>query len=381
MRVIFVTHNYPRFEGDLSGNFLHPLARTLVARGHDVQVIAPSDEGQGGEDVLDGVPIRRVRYAEASHEVLAYRGTMASALRSPGGMRALAGLVRAFTSATREELARAGDAVVHAHWWFPAAMAIPRGTPTVVTCHGTDLRLLDTSRFVRMVGRRVLRRTSLVTTVSHFLADIVTRRTGRELSADEIHPMPIVQVPRPRSSGGGGIIVLGRLTPQKRLGLALEAIAKARAQGVTVPVTIVGDGPERARLMSMAGALGLRDVATFAGSVASTDVPAFLSTADACLVTARHEGLGLAAAEAMIQGIPTIACTDGGGLLDVVPVSDGGRVVSPTVAAIAAALGEVVGVPTEREGAHRVGTVWAERLTPDHTADTCETWYRRVMHA
>lgn len=381
MRVIFVTHNYPRFEGDLSGNFLHPLARALMERGHDVRVLAPSDAGQGGEDVLDGVPIRRVRYADAAHETLAYRGTMAAALRSPTGLRALAGMVRAFTNATREEITGGSDTVVHAHWWFPAALAIPRETPTVVTCHGTDLRLLDTSRFARLVGRRVLRRMSLVTTVSRFLADIVTRRTGRDMTDDEIHPMPIVQVARPVSPGGGGIVILGRLTPQKRLELALEGIAGARARGVHVPVTVVGDGPERARIMTMAGALGLREHVVFAGNVPAREVPGFLAQADACVMTARHEGLGLAAAEAMIQGVPTIACTDGGGLLDVVPSSGGGRVVAPTREAVASALVEVVGVVGERDAARRVGQHWSARLAPEEVAATCERWYRRVSDA
>jgi len=381
MRVIFVTHNYPRFEGDLSGNFLHPLARALLERGHEVRVIAPSDAGQGGTDLLDGVPVRRVRYADAAHETLAYRGTMASALRTPRGMHTLAGMVRAFTNATREELADTGDAVVHAHWWFPAALAIPRGTPTVVTCHGTDLRLLDTSRLARLVGRRVLRRMPVVTTVSRFLADIVTRRTGRAMTGDEIHPMPIVQIPRPASQGGGGIVILGRLTPQKRLGLALEGIADARTRGVEVPVTVVGDGPERARLMSMVGALGLRESVTFAGNVPAREVPAFLSHADACVMTARHEGLGLAAAEAMIQGVPTIACTDGGGLLDVVPPMEGGRVVAPTREAIATALVAVVGNAVERDAARRIGREWAARLAPEQVAAACEGWYRRVTDA
>ncbi|MEO8480030.1 MAG: glycosyltransferase family 4 protein [Gemmatimonadota bacterium] len=381
MRVIFVTHNYPRFDGDLSGNFLHPLARALVERGHEVRVIAPSDAGRGGEDLLDGVPVRRVRYAEAAQETLAYRGTMASALRTPSGMRALAGLVRAFTNATREEIAGTGEAVVHAHWWFPAALAMPRGTPTVVTCHGTDLRLLDTSRLARFVGRRVLRRMTVVTTVSRFLADIITRRTGRAMPDDAIHPMPIVQVARPASTGGGGIVILGRLTPQKRLGLALEGIADARDRGVHVPVTVVGDGPERARILTMVGALGLREHVTLVGTVSAREVPGLLANADACLMTARHEGLGLAAAEAMIQGVPTIVCTDGGGLLDVVPPTGGGRLVAPTRDAIASALVEVVGNAGERDAARQVGERWAARLAPSQVAATCEGWYRRVTDA
>ena len=63
MRVVFLTHNYPRWAGDVSGAFLATLAGGLVRRGIAVRVIAPSDEGRGGEDELDGSPVRRVRNA------------------------------------------------------------------------------------------------------------------------------------------------------------------------------------------------------------------------------------------------------------------------------------------------------------------------------
>jgi glycosyltransferase involved in cell wall biosynthesis len=378
MRVVFLTHNYPRFPGDIAGNFLHPLAVALRARGVDVRVIAPSDEGSGGRSELDGVPIHRVRYADAAHETLAYRGTMATALRTPNGMRAMAGMVRAFSNATREELSGAPDGVVHAHWWFPAAVAIPGRARSVVTCHGTDIRLLDTSRMFRALGRRVLRRVGMITTVSGFLARIVERRLGRRLDQSQVQGMPLAAVERPRSVGGEGVVLLGRLTPQKRLDLAFAALKLAHERGVVSRVTVVGDGPERARLMTLAGGLGLGDVVRFAGHVAANDVPRFLACADVAVMTAHHEGLGLAAAESMIQGVPTVVCSDGGGLLDVVPGSGGGRIVAPTAQAVADAVAELVGDPAERDAAVRVGEVWRDRLTPDAVAATCEGWYRRV---
>ncbi|HKT59184.1 MAG TPA: glycosyltransferase, partial [Gemmatimonadales bacterium] len=105
MRVVFLTHNYPRWPGDLSGAFLATIAAALVRRGIEVRVVAPSDEGKGGEEERDGVHVRRVRYASARLETIAYRGTMAAALRAPGGWRALGGLWRALRRGAKEELA------------------------------------------------------------------------------------------------------------------------------------------------------------------------------------------------------------------------------------------------------------------------------------
>ncbi|MEZ4378395.1 MAG: glycosyltransferase [Gemmatimonadales bacterium] len=380
MRVVFLTHNYPRGPGDVAGGFLHPLAVALRERGVDLRVVAPSDAGHGGRDTLDGIPVHRVRYAGAARETLAYRGTMAEAIRTPGGLSALAGLVRGFTRAAAEELS-GGDGVIHAHWWFPAGLAAPKHLPTVVTCHGTDVRLLETNGIARFLGRRVLRRVDMVTTVSRHLAAVVTARTGREVPAHGIQGMPVAQVERSRSRGGDGIIAIGRLTAQKRFDLALRAVARLRARGETHPLTIVGDGPERASLEALAAELGITDITRFSGAVPTAEVPRWLERADLCLATSRAEGLGLSAAEALMQGVPVVACRDGGGLLDIVPDSGGGRLVPPEVDAIAAASRELLDDPGARDAAWALGREWAARLSPDAVAERCLTWYRQALDA
>ena len=121
MRVLFLTHNYPRHAGDVAGAFLHPLARSLQSPGVELQVVAPSDRGEVGADTLDGVPVRRLRYTTRNHETLAYTGNMASALRSLSGLRAFTGLLESFRREVQHELRAHPDTIVHAHWWIPAA--------------------------------------------------------------------------------------------------------------------------------------------------------------------------------------------------------------------------------------------------------------------
>jgi glycosyltransferase involved in cell wall biosynthesis len=381
MRVVFLTHNYPRSPGDVAGNFLHPLAVALGDRGIAVRVIAPSDGGQGGEERLDGITVERVRYATAARETLAYRGTMAGALRSPGGVRSLAGMIRAFTRAARTATAGARDVVLHAHWWVPAGLAAPAGPPLVITCHGTDVRLLSRSRTFRFFGRRVLRRADVVTTVSGALAATLREDGGVEVADDAIQPMPVADRPRPRSVGGGGIVMLGRLTEQKRIGLALEAFAEARSRGLTLPLTIIGEGLASARLKTQAGGLGLGRSVSFLGAIPPDEVPGHLARADLCLMTAEQEGLGLAAVEALIQGVPVVACRDGGGLLDVVPSAGAGRVVAPTPADVATGMLALLDDPDACDAAFTAGQQWAARLTPSAVAERCEAWYRRALEA
>lgn len=382
MRVVFVTHNYPRSAGDMAGAFLHPLAVALHDRGMPVTVVAPSDRGRAGTDTQDGVEVRRVRYASAAAETLAYTGTMASALRTPGGMLRMLSLVRALRREAAAAVAgRTGPVVVHAHWWVPAGMALPRGVPAVVTCHGSDVRLLARGGVFQWLGRRTLRRAQVVTTVSRPFATIIRERTGVLVTDDAVQPMPVAAVGRPRSTGGGGLVAVGRLVAQKRVDLAIRACAELNRRGHATTLTIVGDGAERGALETLARTLGIDAQVRMLGAVAPADVPELFATADCCLMTAHDEGLGLSAAEAMIQGVPVVACTDGGGVLDIVGSAGGGRVVAPYAGAIADAVLSLATDPDAADAAARTGAQWAARLDPGAVADRAQLWYQRALDA
>jgi len=377
MRVVFVTHNYPRYAGDLAGVFLHPLALALRDRGHDVRVVAPSDAGQGGLalEQHDGISVRRVRYAAPRRERYAYTGRMQEALGSPAGWLAMLGLVRALRRGARAELAGATLGVVHAHWWFPAGLAAP-AVPSVVTLHGTDARLLDRWGGVAgVLARRALRPGRVVTAVSHAVAASAERATGRAVDAAHISPMPIVGSVPPPSEGGGGLIFIGRLTKQKRVDLALDAHARLVALGRSVAFTIVGDGPERPALQARAAGLGLGALARFVGQVPPDGVAEALRRADAMIFSAEQEGFGLAAVEAISAGVPVVACRDGGGILDILAEPGAGVVTEPVTERLAAEVGALLDNPVARAHAARAGAAWRDRLSPSRVAERCERWY------
>jgi glycosyltransferase involved in cell wall biosynthesis len=382
MRVVWITHNYPRHAGDVAGAFLHPLAVALRQQGVDLRVVAPSDAGQGGDAELDGVPVRRVRYGTAADEQLAYRGTMMDALRSPRAAFAFNRLRAALRTGAEQELAGAnGNAVVHAHWWVPSGLAAPTGAPLVLTCHGTDVRLLERIPLAGWLARPTFHRARVVTTVSRTLAAIIRRRTGVCVEDDAVQPMPVTLTERPWSDGSGDVVVVGRLTEQKRVHLAIDAAVIAKRRGSAWRLMIVGDGPARLALERRAVESGVGDAIRFVGALAPADVPVVFATAACCIMPAKGEGFGLAAAEALMQGVPVVACLDGGGLCEFVPSSGAGRVVAPAAEAIAGAVAELLGDTAAPDAARTQGTQWRERLAPSFVAQRCLTWYQRALNA
>ena len=380
MRVVFLTHNFPRWSGDVSGNFLVPLAHALRRRAVEVVVVAPADAGDTGGHEFEGIPVRRVRYAAPQNETLAYRGTMLDAIRLQGGWRALLGLWRALRRGAKAEL-RAGANLVHAHWWVPGGLAAPRSGPLVLTMHGTDARLLERSGSARLLAQRVVRRARVVTTVSRPLAAIVQERLGLHLPPSHIQPMPVPLEDDRWTEGGGGLLTVSRLTPQKRVHLSLETVACLRDLDLRMPLTVVGDGPERGRLERLAADLDVTSLVTFAGALPRPRILEMLARADLMLFPAEGEGFGLVAAEALMRGVPVVACWDGGGVLDVVPEQGAGRLVLPSPEAIADAAIGLLRDPATADRARQAGAEWRLRLSPDRVAEVCEGWYHEALHA
>jgi glycosyltransferase involved in cell wall biosynthesis len=181
------------------------------------------------------------------------------------------------------------------------------------------------------------------------------------------------------SRGGGGLLVVARLTRQKRVDLALRALALVRDQELLL--TVVGEGPERADLEALRDRLGIGARVRFLGSRTPAQVAEALSEVDLALFPAENEGFGLAAAEALMAGVPVVACEDGGGVLSVVPASGAGRVARPQPEALARAIEDLLGDRTAGERARQEGLRWREALSPAHVAEVVEGWYREALHA
>ncbi len=95
-----------------------------------------------------------------------------------------------------------------------------------------------------------------------------------------------------------------------------------------VGLLIVGDGPERAALHTLASQLGVADRVHFAGQVPRDDVGGYLHACHIFALNSRYEGLPHVLLEAMAVGLPVIAA-DAGGCREVVQHGENGLLVLP----------------------------------------------------
>ena len=341
MKVLFLTHSFPRAHGDAPGSFVLRLAHALRREDVDVHVVAPGADGLAAADSFDGVDVERFRYAPRRYETLAYSGTMAEDVRASFSAKlALVGFLGSEFRSAVGAARRFEPDLVHAHWWFPGGLVGSwlnglRHVPLVTTLHGTDVRLARGVSVARPLFRHVLARSAAVTTVSHWLA--------REARALVPHTEPIV-APMPVADelftpGGtrvaGRLLFVGRLNKQKGIEHLLRALREMRHQ---THLDIVGSGPDEAELRALAGQLGVGDRVHWHGSLPQPALAEYYRRASALVVPSREEGLGLVAVEALLCETPVIA-SDSGGVTDIVRHESTGLLVPPgDPAAIAAAV-------------------------------------------
>ena len=101
-------------------------------------------------------------------------------------------------------------------------------------------------------------------------------------------------------------VFAGRHIPEKQTLTIPPAIARARDRVPELRAAIVGDGPDRAKLVALVAELGLEDVIEVPGFVSSERVDELLSRALCLLLPSRREGLGAIVIEAAARGTPSV---------------------------------------------------------------------------
>lgn len=141
---------------------------------------------------------------------------------------------------------------------------------------------------------------------SSFVAERIRRHYGR--SSVVLAP-PVATdffTPAPGEFARTHLLVVAALSPYKRVDRAIEA-----AERLALPLVVVGEGPERARLQQLAGP-GVR----FAGRISREELRQLYRSAIA-LLQPGIEDFGIAAVEALACGTPVVALA-AGGVLDIV---------------------------------------------------------------
>jgi glycogen(starch) synthase len=111
----------------------------------------------------------------------------------------------------------------------------------------------------------------------------------------------------------GDIVALGRLVSDKGFDLLIESLALLAKEGCTPKMTIIGDGPEKPKLIQLTQDLGLGDQVTFNAAMKGAALAEELNRHRIMVVPSRwKEPFGIVALEGIACGCVAIGSRDGG---------------------------------------------------------------------
>jgi glycosyltransferase involved in cell wall biosynthesis len=102
------------------------------------------------------------------------------------------------------------------------------------------------------------------------------------------------------------VVFAGRHIPEKRVDALPAVIAAARHQVPGLRGLILGDGPERPRVLRAIADAGMQDVIDAPGFVSADEVHRALAQASCHVLPSRREGYGMVVIEAAASGTPTV---------------------------------------------------------------------------
>jgi len=272
------------------------------------------------------------------------------ALDHPAGGRSAQGFESRLALRLRRVLAQLDPVVVVAHGGDAMKYALPgvigTGRPLVYCVIGTFAgrpTLLHVWPW-----RRIMARAELVVAVGEEVRDECTGRF-------RVAPRRTVLIPngrdpslfRPRSepaeAAGATLIFVGALTSQKQPDRFVEVVRRLRDEGRTFRAVMAGDGPLAGMLAPLAAAHGVELLGP------RSDVPELLRNAAVFVFTSLPTGEGMPGVliEAGLSGIPAVS-TPVPGAATVLRDGRTGMIVDDSVAAMTAAVGELLDAPDRR---------------------------------
>jgi glycosyltransferase involved in cell wall biosynthesis len=214
---------------------------------------------------------------------------------------------------------------------------------------------------LRGVRDGTVRRAAHVVCPSAYMAELVV---GWGVAPDRTTVLPN-PAPDPRAATPASldhhpaVVFAGRLTAAKDLELGLRAMARIGSAALTV----VGDGPDRARLERLRDELDVP--ASFLGARPRGEVLGLMRAADVVMLPSAWENFPHGVVEALAMGTPVVA-TRVGGVPEVVRDEENGLLVDPgDIDAFAGALQRLVGDDALRTRLAAAAAPSVERFSAD----------------
>jgi len=332
--ICILTSSFPRYKGDLSGNFILSLAKELKKRGLDVFILAPHAPKVKKTEELDGIKVYRFSYfLPFALQKLCYGSGIAPNIRRSFLARLqlpfffLSQLFSLIWLIKKEKIK-----IVNSHWMVAQGLsgALVRkflGIRHICTVHSADVFALKRFPLGRYIARFIVRNSNHIITVSSFIKSNLDELLGYDTKAT-ICPMGIdisTFIPKDRVSLKEKyniktkyiLLFVGRLIEVKGVEYLIDAVEIVSKELRDLKLLIVGTGNLERKLKEKVRKLNLSSYVSFLGGVRHENLIDYYNICDLVILPSivdrygQTESLGMVILEAMSCGKPVIASNVG----------------------------------------------------------------------
>ena len=219
----------------------------------------------------------------------------------------------ALTLASRERFD-----IIHAHDWmtYPAALALKHATGKPLVCHIHSTEFDRSGEGVNQplydIERAGMHGADRVVAVSMLTKSIVTSRYGVPAEKIDVVYNGVEQESaqpdgQDRIEAGDRIVLfLGRITMQKGPEYFVAAAKRVLEKEPRTKFIVAGSGDMALRMIELAAQYGIGHKVLFTGFLRGNDVERIFRMADCYVMPSVSEPFGIAALEAMHNGVPVI---------------------------------------------------------------------------
>jgi len=224
------------------------------------------------------------------------------------------------------------EAIIATSWLYGGSLAYlmrGNGPPYFVFAHGLEISRYQRKPFVRNWMKKVFAGGELTFAVSNYTASLLYSLNlprekvlviGNGVDIHRFKPMDASDVVKKMYNLNGKKVLLtvGRLIPRKGQEIVIRAIPLIKRKIPNITYLIVGEGPERKKLLKLIEELGVEAEVKLVGRVSDGLLPLYYNACDIFLMVNQvvnevdFEGFGLVFLEAGACGKPVIASRYGG---------------------------------------------------------------------
>lgn len=332
IRVLIISHLYPRKTDPILGNFVHLQVKHLLKEGCQVEVISPVPYaprifwtnlrrrayGQTPVfDVIEGIFVYYPRFIRAP----------GSWFHGPSSYTFYRSILRLADNIVKEFQPH----ILHTYDATPdgyATLLLKKryNLPLVCSVLGADINVYPFYKPLTLqLTQQVIAQADQLVAVSEALRKSVEVLAQPKREIRVIYMGCDIGVFRPDEAARKRtreflgispkekiILFVGRLVRAKGVFELVEAFSQLRSRLPKTHLVLLGDDRDRLRLENQVRQKGLNDVVHFIGVRPHSEMPSWLNAADLFVLPSHNEGLPNVVVEAMACGIPVVATNVGG---------------------------------------------------------------------